>query len=75
MVVVEMEENNAQEKVVKMKRPKSKEPPVVDPNTMSQLVPGSVLQAVEVSARLLLQLLHVPLLWRFLSGAQTALLI
>lgn len=48
MVVVEMEENNAQEKVVKRKRPKSKEPPVVDPNAMSQLVSGSVLQAVEV---------------------------
>jgi len=48
MVVVEMEENNAPEKVVKRKRSKSKEPPVVDPNAMSQLVPGSVLQAVEV---------------------------
>lgn len=48
MVVVEMEENNAQEKVLKRKRPKSKEPPVVDPNAMSQLVPGEVLQAVEV---------------------------
>merc|ERR1712002_637742 len=43
-----MEENNAPEKVVKRKRSKSKEPPVVDPNAMSQLVSGSVLQAVEV---------------------------
>jgi len=46
MVVVKMEENNAQ-KVVKRKLPKSKQPAVVDPNAESRLVSSNVLQAVE----------------------------